>query len=75
MERDKDYIIKKLDFTINEYNEIWEKDNKSFKDYPSYFNVIEKIAFLIKPLMKFILPQLPSFFFQIEARAKVPKKI
>ena len=75
MERDKDYIIKKLDFTINEYNEIWKKDNKSFRDYPSYFSVIEKIAFLIKPLMKFVLPQLPSFFFQIEARAKVPKKI
>jgi len=74
MERDKDYIIKKLDFTVEEYNKIWQNSNKSFKDYPSHFSAIEKIAFLIKPLMKFVLPQLPSFFFQVEARSKASKK-
>ena len=71
IEQEKIYIIKKLGLSNEEYEEIWNRPNKSFKDYPSYFQRIVRIAKIIKPLMKFIMPQLPSFFFQLEARKEV----
>ncbi|MDD5570379.1 MAG: N-acetyl sugar amidotransferase [Bacteroidales bacterium] len=68
MEEDKLYTIKKLGLTVDEFEKIWKSPNKLLYDYPSHYSTLVKIAKIIKPLMKLVMPQLPSFFFQIEAR-------
>jgi N-acetyl sugar amidotransferase len=74
LERDKNYVIKKLGMSEVEFIQAWETPNKSFTDYPSHHSTIEKIYKLVMPLMKFILPQMPAYFIQMEMREKENKK-
>ncbi len=62
------YMIKKLEFTEQEFEEIWNRPNKLFFDYPSYRPMLLRIAKTVKPFIHLFLPQLPSFFFQLDAR-------
>jgi N-acetyl sugar amidotransferase len=41
-EADKEYLIKKFDISINDFNEIIERPKKSYFDYPSYYGKILK---------------------------------
>jgi N-acetyl sugar amidotransferase len=67
MIREKDYVIKKLDLE-NEFESIWNSSPKAFTDYPSNHAFMKKIAFAIKPFIKLIFPQMPSYFVQLEER-------
>ncbi|MEI7475775.1 MAG: hypothetical protein WCK67_13455 [bacterium] len=73
MERDKDYVIKKLDMTNEEFNAIWDAPNKYFKDYPSYYPYIKKFAKYSKPFFKYILNWTPTMFFEMEERENSKK--
>lgn len=42
------YNIKKLDLTESEFDEIMHSPNKSFTDYPSYYNLIRKLEVPIR---------------------------
>ena len=42
------YNIKKLDLTETEFNEIMQSPNKSFMDYPTYYNLIKKLELPIR---------------------------
>ena len=42
------YNIKKLDLTEAEFDEIMQSQNKSFIDYPSYYNLIKKLELPIR---------------------------
>ena len=64
----KDYIIKKLDFTEEEFEQIWKRENKIYSDYPSYRPMLVRIAKTIRPFVHLFMPQLPSFFFQLDIR-------
>jgi hypothetical protein len=70
MERDKDYTIKKLGLTPSQFENIWNAPNHGFEDYPSNHVILEKIAYLIKPFIKLFLAQMPSYFIQLEVRAR-----
>ena len=37
MKKEFEYIAKKLDFTIDEFNDIFSGENKSFRDYKNNF--------------------------------------
>lgn len=65
IELDKKYIIEKLGFSKDEYEEILKSKNSSFKDFPSYYGLYENIGkylkfvykvFRMKPMMAFDLP-------------------
>lgn len=43
MQQDKEYIIKKLEFTTDEFEEILSAKPKNHGDYPSIINVIKKL--------------------------------
>ena len=74
MEKDRLYVIKKLGMSEDEYKKYWNNSNKSFLDYPSYHGFLEKIFKLIMPFIKYILPQMPAYFIQLENRNKYEKK-
>jgi N-acetyl sugar amidotransferase len=44
IEDDIDYVLKKMDLTRNEFNDIFNADNKSFFNYPSYYPMIKKFS-------------------------------
>jgi N-acetyl sugar amidotransferase len=67
---DRDYTIKKLGLTEEEFVRIWNLPNKYYTDYPSEAGVIKSLATAIKPFVKYILPQMPSYFIQLEVRKR-----
>jgi N-acetyl sugar amidotransferase len=68
MERDQEYVIKKLGLTQKEFDEIWNKPNKSFLDYPSYYPMIRRFVKLIMPFATNLLKVKPKIFFEMEVR-------
>lgn len=68
MEADKEYVIKKLALNQSEFQDLWERPNKSFSDYPSYLPMIRKYSKAIKPLVRLVLPQKPAYFVQMDFR-------
>lgn len=50
MREDVDYVIKKLGFTHEEFDEIFSRPPKSFLDYPTYYPAIIKV----KPVLNFV---------------------
>lgn len=70
MQKDKEFVIKKLGITEELFKEIWEAENRSIYDYPSYHRTLEKFATLLYPVAKLIFPQMPSYFLQLKMRSK-----
>jgi hypothetical protein len=68
MERDQEYVIKKLGLTRQEFEEIWNKPNQSFLDYPSYYPIIKRFVKLVMPLAINLLKVKPKIFFEMEVR-------
>lgn len=62
------FIIKKLEFTKEDYRQVLANDNKTFLDYPSSFKMVLKVAKFVRPVLQRVMPQLPSFFIQLEER-------
>jgi N-acetyl sugar amidotransferase len=71
---EKTFVIKKLGLGEDEFKEIWARDNKTYHDYPSNHESILRIAKFVKPFIQRIMPQLPSYFIQIEERDMEQKK-
>lgn len=67
---DIEYILKKLNLTINDFEEIFNQENKSFTDYPSYYPLYKKFKKIIYFLIKYLLPNKPLMFYQMESRKK-----
>jgi N-acetyl sugar amidotransferase len=70
MERDKDYVLKKLSISENEFREMLRSENKFFTDYPSYYPFMERFTILAGRIIGLFLPYKPMAFFQIEMRKK-----
>ena len=68
--KDKHYILNKLGFTEEEFEKIWKSQNKSFKDYPSYYNIFERFYKYLWPIVSKIVPVKPKIFYEIEERTK-----
>lgn len=71
IERDKEYVLKKLDFTNPQFLEILKYKNKFYWDYPSYAPLIEKYSRRVKPLIKYIYPAAPTIFVEKQFREKL----
>ena len=68
MERDKEYVIKKLDLTEDEFDLIWNQKNKYYWDYPSYMPIFQKYFKLSKLLLRFIFPDSPTIVIEKQSR-------
>ncbi|MBI68482.1 MAG: N-acetyl sugar amidotransferase [Phycisphaerae bacterium] len=60
MERDKDFVLKKLDFSSDDFDRIFQNTNRYFNDYPSYFPLLRKYQKLANTYFKHILPFTPG---------------
>lgn len=68
MEEDKNYVIKKLGITQEEFKNIWNGSNKTISDYPSYLPLFNKY---LKPalfIFKYILPFKPMMGYELEVK-------
>jgi len=63
VQSDEDYIKKKLNLTNEEFNKIWNSPNKSFKDYPSYYGILNRSRFLLTFIQKYIFGFKPLFLY------------
>ena len=68
MERDKEYIIKKLDFLNEEFNHLWNQKNKYYWDYPSYMPLFKKYLNLSKTFLRYFFPTPPTIIVERSAR-------
>jgi N-acetyl sugar amidotransferase len=68
METDKDYVIKKLDITSEQFQTVWNSPGKSFADYPSYYPLIKRLLRIVVPILGQVLPAKPKIFFEMEER-------
>ncbi|SMD44069.1 tRNA(Ile)-lysidine synthase TilS/MesJ [Aquiflexum balticum DSM 16537] len=68
VDKDIEFVAKKLNFPKSELIELLEGPGKFFTDYPSYFPRIQKMKRLIFPAMKYLLPNKPLMFYQMEER-------
>jgi len=65
-----EYVLKKLDFTMDEFNVLMASPPKSFYDYPSNYKLIDSLNYLSKPFLKKIFLHKPQSLFQAEMRKK-----
>jgi len=68
IEAETQFVLKKLDLSREEFDQIWASPNKSFLDYPSYYPLIKKFARFIIPMAKYVLPVKPKLFYELEQR-------
>jgi N-acetyl sugar amidotransferase len=61
-----DYVIKKLDLTKEEFNVLMSSPNKSFRDYPSHINFLNKMISITAPAMKLIFLHKPQSLYRSE---------
>ena len=60
MERDKKTVIKKLDLTEEEFKKIWKQENKTFRDYPSHFDLFMRNKNFIRKYSHYVMPTKPK---------------
>jgi N-acetyl sugar amidotransferase len=68
MERDKDYMLKKLDFTQEEFQKIWALPNKHFTDYPNNYNIIKRFSSLISRFLPLVFTYKPAMLSELEMK-------
>ena len=57
--RDKEYVLKKLGFTEDDFEGIMSAETKTFLDYSTYYSIIRAFRVPIKVACKFgILPEI-----------------
>jgi len=63
-----EYVLKKLDFNIEEFDDLMKSPPKSFYDYPSNYKLIDSLNYLSMPFLKRVFIHKPQSVFQAEMR-------
>ncbi len=69
----KHYVLKKLDLSEGEFNEIMKSRNMSYHDYPNYEKLLYFILKFFKPLIGLVYPQTPMTFVEMSLNYNEPK--
>jgi N-acetyl sugar amidotransferase len=65
---DKEFVLKKLDLTSEEFDEMLKAPNKFYYQYPSYMPIIKKYHRIFNTVIVKVLPFRPSMLFEYESR-------
>ena len=68
MERDKEFVLKKLELSNEEFNIIWNQENKHYWDYPSYMPLFQKYFKLSKSFLRKFFPTPPTIIIEKQIR-------
>jgi N-acetyl sugar amidotransferase len=68
MQYDKEYVLKKLEITKEEFEKYFSNPNKYYYDYPSYMPLLKTFNKLSISGIKKILPFMPSIFIESQNR-------
>ena len=68
MEMDKNFVLKKLDISQEEFSILLKKENKFFTDYPSNYQIMQRFIKIVNPFVVKIMKYKPMTLFQIEMR-------
>jgi len=63
-----DYVLKKLDFTTEEFDALLSAKNCSYLDYPSDYRFIDRLIHISGPVIKKVFLHKPQSLFQAELR-------
>jgi N-acetyl sugar amidotransferase len=69
IERDLEFVLKKLEITKEEFEKIMASPNHSYLDYPSYSYIFNKFYKFSNLLLKYVFIHKPQSMFQYEMRA------
>jgi N-acetyl sugar amidotransferase len=69
-----DYVLKKLDFTPEEFEIILSGRNKNYTDYPSDYRFIDRLIYFSGPVIKKVFLHKPQSLFQAELRKSEQNK-
>ncbi len=72
VQREIEFILKKLDFSETEFNGYFTAPNKYYYDYPSYMPLLQKYYKLFQSVLSKVLPFTPTFFYEDKMR-NLPK--
>lgn len=68
-----EYVIKKLDFSMDEFESIMKSPNKTFLDYPSNYKLIDNLNYFSRPVLRRMFIHKPQSIFQAEMRKESAK--
>ena len=66
MKADELYLCKKIRISESEFKTIWEKPNKKFTDYPSYYPFYKKFKGISSWILKNILNYKPMMGYDVK---------
>lgn len=68
MERDKEFVLKKLDLSTEQFELIWKQKNNYYWDYPSYMPIFQKYFSISKTFLRYIMPSPPMIIVEKQSR-------
>ncbi|OGU68478.1 MAG: hypothetical protein A2W30_00640 [Ignavibacteria bacterium RBG_16_36_9] len=68
MERDKEFVTKKLDLSNEGFNRIWNQENRHYWDYPSYMPIFNKYFKLSNTFLRYFFPTPPTIIIERQTR-------
>jgi N-acetyl sugar amidotransferase len=71
MRRDREYVLKKLDISEDEFAILLKGPINTHYDFPSYLPLIKGATNLVAGAVKLILPWKPTLFFEYEIKRKM----
>lgn len=66
IDKAKEFVLSKLDLSLDDFEKVWLASNRSFTDYPSNFKLIEALKERLGGLISYIYPQKPMTFVAME---------
>lgn len=68
MERDKEFVLKKLNFSKDDFDIIWNLKNKYYWDYPSHMPLFQRYFKLSKSFLRYFFPTPPTILVERQTR-------
>jgi len=70
LEADVEYVVKKLRLSREEFDELLERPNRGFRDYPSYYPLYERFTTVARLASTLLLSWTPPLLLEMDARRR-----
>lgn len=71
---DVEYVLGKLGLSQSEFDAIMAAPPREFRDYPSYYPLFERLATVLRVVLRPILPWTPPFLLEMDERKKAARR-